>query len=454
MIDIILVNLKRRFDNRTLKIIKNSVCCLGIKGFSIIIGLLTLPVYLKYLTNQSVLGVWLTLISMLSWIFTFDLGIGNGLRNELTKALATGEKDKVKKLISSAYISSCAICIIAVGLTLILINVIDFIKLFKLDDQVISESILKMSLKILLVGVLIQFVLKLINSILLAIQKSALPSFLNLISNLALLILMYIMPVKSIENNFLVLSYVYILTINVPLLFASIFVFSKDLKNYSPSLNSFDFGLSKGIIKLGVVFLWLQIMAMIINSTNNFLISVFVGAKEVVNYQIYYKLFSLVSTFFMIGLTPVWSSVTDAMAKKDYDWIIRLRARLFKLMGLAFIGEIVVLLCSKYVISFWMGSRFVLDYKCGIVVAVFDFINIGASINATIGNGLGKLKNQMIWLTIGAVINIPLSYLFSLFYNSWESIIIANIISIIPYTLTEIISTTKYLTKLKESSSN
>jgi O-antigen/teichoic acid export membrane protein len=321
----ILKQLKDRVDDRTFKILENTMISLGIKGFSVLIGFITLPVYLKYLTNESVLGIWLTLISMIGWIFTFDLGIGNGLRNELTKELAQKNHGKAKILISSAYISSILICLLVILFISIMLNFINLTEIFKIDKNLISKQTVNLSIRILLISVLFQFVLKLICSILLAIHKSAIPNLLVLISNSALLIFMLIMPVKSIENNFLSLSIVYIVVTNVPLIVASVIVFSGEMSECAPSFKSFNFAAAKSVIKLGVMFLWLQIMYVIISNTNNFLISAFIGSKEVVIYQVYYKLFSVVSMFFMIGLTPIWSSVADALAKNDFSWIIELR---------------------------------------------------------------------------------------------------------------------------------
>ena len=89
--------LKKKIDLRTYIVVKNALYSVGLKGLGIIVGLLLMPVYARFLLNPSVLGIWLTLVSMLSWIITFDLGIGNGLRNELTVAVAQNDTAAKKK---------------------------------------------------------------------------------------------------------------------------------------------------------------------------------------------------------------------------------------------------------------------------------------------------------------------------------------------------------------------
>ena len=57
------------------------------------IYLLLVPITLGYL-NPYEYGVWLTLNSILVWFNSFDIGLGNGLRNKLTIALAENDLKK------------------------------------------------------------------------------------------------------------------------------------------------------------------------------------------------------------------------------------------------------------------------------------------------------------------------------------------------------------------------
>lgn len=74
-------------DERTIKVKKNILASVLIKGVDFLVYLLLVPVTLGYL-NQYEYGIWLTLSSILMWINSFDIGLGNGLRNKLSEALA------------------------------------------------------------------------------------------------------------------------------------------------------------------------------------------------------------------------------------------------------------------------------------------------------------------------------------------------------------------------------
>ena len=88
----VLTDLYRKFDhNRSL--IYNIVGTFAVKGGTMLLSLISMPLYLNYFENNILLGVWFTMHTVLSWILVFDLGIGNGLRNHLTTALARNDRD-------------------------------------------------------------------------------------------------------------------------------------------------------------------------------------------------------------------------------------------------------------------------------------------------------------------------------------------------------------------------
>ena len=93
-------------------IIINVAGAFFIKGLSLIISLLLTPAYIKFFNDEVALGLWFTVNSVLAWILNFDLGIGNGLRNHLTRTYTEGNLEESKKYLSSAYISVGFVCLV------------------------------------------------------------------------------------------------------------------------------------------------------------------------------------------------------------------------------------------------------------------------------------------------------------------------------------------------------
>ncbi len=82
--------------------------------------------------GASFYGLWVTIASISQWANIGDLGIGNGLRNELTKAIANGDFTRQKSLIKTAIIMLSRISIFLffiltlVSEALIMLNILDW----------------------------------------------------------------------------------------------------------------------------------------------------------------------------------------------------------------------------------------------------------------------------------------------------------------------------------------
>ena len=83
-------------NEKNKEIFSNSFFSMLIKGLGFIISFVSMPLYISYFDNQTILGIWFTIISILTWIFTFDLGLGNGLRNMLVSTFVNKDYKKQK----------------------------------------------------------------------------------------------------------------------------------------------------------------------------------------------------------------------------------------------------------------------------------------------------------------------------------------------------------------------
>lgn len=165
MFDKIMGKLKNLSDNDRI-VYSNVLGAFLVKGGALVITLFTLPAYIRFFNNDEVLGVWYTILSLLNWILNFDLGIGNGLRNHLSASLSSGDAEATKKYISSAY-SSIGVIVLIASLTFpIIISFVDLNSVLSIDKTMVSPWSLFIAIVIVFIGVMIQFWLKLINSVL------------------------------------------------------------------------------------------------------------------------------------------------------------------------------------------------------------------------------------------------------------------------------------------------
>ena len=90
--------------NRTKKAKQNIAASIVLKVIDTIAYLLIIPVTIGYL-NSYEYGIWLTINSILTWIYSFDIGLGSGLRNKLAIAIAANDDNLGRKYVSTTFFS-------------------------------------------------------------------------------------------------------------------------------------------------------------------------------------------------------------------------------------------------------------------------------------------------------------------------------------------------------------
>ena len=88
----------RKKDDRSTIALLNVIMSFIIKGISILVSLVLVPLTLHFLDTYEY-GLWLTISSILLWIDYFDIGLGNGLRNKLSEALVAKDMELAKEYV-------------------------------------------------------------------------------------------------------------------------------------------------------------------------------------------------------------------------------------------------------------------------------------------------------------------------------------------------------------------
>ena len=420
-----------------------------VKGGSMLLTLFLLPAYIRFFGNDNVLGIWYTILSIINWVLVFDLGIGNGLRNKLPKALAENNVKEGKTLVSSTYISSAALVVLIGIVGSVVIHLLNWNAILNIDESELALPVLKYAIQIAFVGVLIQFVLKLVTSILYAIQKSGLVNFLTFLSNVIIFIVINLLPAGDTSSSIIAMSYFNILAVNLPLLVVSMILFMGKFKDIRPSFKVWSKDSAKSVLKIGVTLLWLQLIFMVISSTNEFLITAFCGPSAVVDYQVYFKIFNSVAAICSLVLIPIWSALTKAKVEKRYTWIKKTYMLLLGFSVLALLVLLAIVLILQPIVNFWLKEDAItVSTIYGVIFALSGFIFLVHNVNTSIGNGFSYFKPQIVFMTIAAVVDIPLAWIFVKLTGGMIGIVLANIIALIPFEVAQPIFFFRYLNKL------
>lgn len=387
-------------DASDISAIKNLI----LKPISMIVGFLYTPILLSFLGNESY-GVWATILSIINWVNNCDVGIGNGMRNLLSKELALRNVEKAKKIVSTAIIALfCIATFLLMGL-LLLSNSISW-------SRVLNTSINPtIAINASVVFMCLNFALGICNSIFHALQKSEIVS----LENVAIQCLNFIglLLLKNIQHDKLV---------SVAILFGISTLIVHGLachyiltnrKDVVPAKIEFDRSVFREIISIGLKFFAAQIAAVVLFTTDNLLVSTLFGATNVTPFSLADKVFSSGYLCFAAFTVPYWSRTTSDLAKKKFDSIRHNFVKLHLFAVIFTFGCVLVAIFFEPLAQLWLRSNVCFSTSLVIIMCTYYSIYSFSNVSSTFINGLGGVNGIMILGIIQAVVNIPLSIAFA-----------------------------------------
>ena len=390
---------------RSVKAKKNIILSGVIKGISIAISLVLVPLTIHYV-NPTKYGIWLTLSSIIGWFSFFDIGLGNGMRNKFAEAMAKGEHEQAKVYVSTTYAILSIIIGIVLGIFFVVNQFVDWTKILNTPADMARE--LSLLATIVFTFFSIRFVLNLVTTIMTANQEPAKASFFNLLGSFLSLAVIFILT-KTTQGNLVYLGLALGFTPIVVLTASTLWYYKHDYRLYAPSFRYVRFKYARNLMTLGIKFFIIQVASIVIYQTSNIIIAQLFGPEQVTPYNIAYKYFSVVPMGFGIIITPFWSAFTESWVKKDITWIRNTMRKLILIWGIFSAGALIMLVFSGFVYRMWVGKEIIVPVSVSIVMFAYVVLNAWCGIYSHFLNGVGKIKLQLYSGIFGAVINIPLA---------------------------------------------
>ena len=375
------------------RMLRNNILFSGIlKIISLSTSLLIVPITINYLNNE-IYGIWMTITSVLFWINTFDIGLGNGMRNYLTGAISSKDYNLGRRYISTTLILLAVIALTMAIIISVPMSILDFNQFF--NTQALSNEGLRNALIVAIGFTLLNFVVKNIGLIFVAMQKYAINDLLSVSGNVIALGIIYLLT-KFTTGNLLYVVLAYTATHSLIFMLAAIPLFLKH-PELRPSFKYFDKGLTRQIIGKGLSFFVIQISScLVIFGAANMFITQYCGPSAVTTYNIAYKYFNLLVIAYTIILAPMWNAYTDAYVKGDMKWIANNFNRTLKLWGISVIGGIIMHLGCQIFYHLWIGDNVSVPFTVSLSTLIYVcFFNLNNCVTYLI-NGLNKLKVQIV----------------------------------------------------------
>lgn len=403
------LEIKRKFfkvgSQRTIKYKKNTFLIISYQFFNIISSFLLVSVTLNFLGIDEY-GVWLTLTSLVTWFSFLDIGLAHGLRNKFAEARSLNQVEKVKELVSTAFFSLSVISSIFFIILFSIGYFADWAKLLNVPNS--------MAVEVRIVGLMLIFtfcfrlVINIVNVLKTADQEPAISNLLILSGNLLTLAITFV-SIKVLNPTFLDLGLILCFSQLIPLLFANIFYFLTDYKEFIPDIKNFSIDSFKEIFNIGFKFFLIQLSNLIILQSNILILAHYTSPEAVAEYNIAYKYLWVLMTIYVSIITPMWSASTEAYANRDFVWLSSAMKRL-NILWFLIVGFGVLLFgFSGVFYSIWLGDTMEVDYSLLGMMLVYFLLTMKYSMYRMFMNGIGKIKLQFVISMLQASIHIPLA---------------------------------------------
>lgn len=396
-------------DARSSLLKKNIYFSFLIKGWSGVVQLLIVPITLLCLGNYEN-GIWMTISSILIWMDSLDIGLGNGLRNKLAAQLASDEKEKARESVSSTFFMLIFIMVPTSLLLMSAIRIFDFYNILNVDNNMVAN--LNEALIVAILFVSTTFIFKFTGNVYLGMQLPAINNALVVGGQTLSLVGVYILHLLDI-HSLTAVAFVYTASPTIVYLTAYTITFNVRYKWLRPSFSYFNKNAVKSLFNTGVKFFILQISGIILFASSNVIISRLFTPEMVTPYQVAYRYFSIVVMLFSIVAVPYWSATTDAFTRKDFEWIKKSRRNMNKIIYAIIVILTCMILCSGFAYKIWVGSKVHIPLELSIGMALYVFTIIYSLSYSYFLNGMGALKLQLYFTVLAAVLYIPTAVLIS-----------------------------------------
>ncbi len=323
------------------------------KGVAVATSLITVPLTLDYLGPDRY-GVWMSMMSVIAMLTFADLGIGNGIMNNVSAALGRDDDRDIRRTLASGLVMLVGVASLALVAVLFAYPVLDWMRIFNIPSSAAAEDV-GGGMVALLIVFAVGIPVGLVQRVQFGLQEGFQNNLWQCVGSL-----LSLCSVLAVVRSRLGLSWLIVAYTAVPLLtqLASGADLLRRRPSVRPSFADVEIGRVLELARTGSAFFLLQIGTSIAYASDNLVVAHQLSVREVTDFSVYQKLFSMVPLLMGMALLPLWPAYSEALARRDTRWI---RATLRNATIMSFAGAVVLggllTVLAESIIAWWVGPE-------------------------------------------------------------------------------------------------
>jgi O-antigen/teichoic acid export membrane protein len=385
-----------------------SIAQLANRFITLGVGFLTVPLAVAVLGREEY-GVWLTMVSLITWFAMSDLGLPSALVNPLSAAIGQGNSSRIRELVSTSSLLLASVGLLVTGVGCLLIFVLPIEHILGMSNPEFNPTV-RWAFAILILLNVGTLPLRLSGIIASSMQKGYWTAVEETLAELV--VLLGLGALRIFGGN--LATFALIITVPTALgrLALWLFLCKKFGSDFLPHLRNWSAQSARNIAPHGFAFLVGALGEMLVLQTPYIIIARTLGASFVPLFAIPYQLFYSAYAFLNTLANPMWPAYAEAKANEDHNWIRRTHWRITKeSMLFAIVGFSALGILSGWFITLWVGPEYV-PPNILLVVLVAQFIQWTWNyVFVILITGLGFIRERTGIVLVFGFLNIALSAL-------------------------------------------
>ncbi len=376
------------------------------RALSSLLTLVSLPLAVRYLGAER-FGVWATITSTVVLLNLLDLGIASTLTNHISKSYAVGDRLYAARYTANALALTASIAALAGVVLAVVWPRIDWMALFNVAFDVRCSEVNRTAATAVAL-VLIGLPASLASRIFAGYQEVHLSNLVvavGSVANVAGLLLgvefRVSMPVL------LAMSAGFITFCNFAALVATLTLYKPWLR---PRLALLEWITARELLGSGSGFFLIQIAGVVVFSSDNLVVSHYLGAAQVTPYNVTWRLAMLTAALQALVFPALWPAYAEAYARQDYAWMRRtFRIVMRATLALNLVFAVVFVAFGKVLIRMWAGPAAVPSTAMLAAMALWTIISGFMTVESCLLAAVNRTRAQGVLSIVAAALNVGLS---------------------------------------------
>ena len=396
-----------RASERNRRALLSSMSGLALRGSSFLVVVVTVPLTLHYLGAVR-FGLWMTIASIITLLGATDLGIGNGVLNNVSRAFGRGDRQAARQYVSSGFLALASVALLLIAAFVAIYPVVPWARIYNVASYSDAAAEAGPATAAFFFCFCLALPIGLVGQVRSAYQEGFVQSIFSGAGNALSLVLVIGAVLARLGLAGLVLA----MSLG-PILAAianAAVLFGWQRRWLMPSHRAVTRSAVRSVLGVGLAFLVLQAAYAVGFSSDRFVAAIVVGPVSVAEYAVVYRLFSIPAGLAAIAMMPLWPAHAEATSRRDTEWSRQALRRSLRLAIVATVPLAIALtLVGPLIVSAWTGGSLDPSPLLYASLGAFTVVFAIASAYAMLFNGAQALRFQIVTMTSMAAINICVS---------------------------------------------